>query len=229
LGQVLKLAASLLVLALFAGCAVVFDGSAPPATLKPAYTLAPPTPLFSPARTPPTVPATHGTPYTGADLRTLILASSGIPKSLTAPDIADAIAPHIWTYDGLPYQEVRIAASCDDDGIRCELTVEGIPGFAINRDNADGYLFTIHTNTGVIEDQPPQSTKGFPAEVVPELDGAVRAISADRIGQRSLRWVTWLAQPPGDAYLLHYAVDDSVMPDVDIVYDRVTGNVSIQP
>jgi hypothetical protein len=118
--------------------------------------------------------------------------------------VAEALAPHIWSYDGLPYRELTITASCDDDGRRCDLFAKGVPGFAPDRDTADSYTFSIAMDTGIVQDEDPQGLGGFPGALVPELDSDVRALIGDQIGDRSLLSVIWLRPPPEDAYQLRY-------------------------
>jgi hypothetical protein len=213
------LLASILVTA----CAGELDGVAP-ATPKAPYTLAPPTPTFSPERT--AAPTGHKAPYSPDELYGWLARSPGVPDQLRTRVIAEAIASRIWSYDGLPYQELKISARCDDDGRRCDLFVKGVPGFAPDRDTADSYTFSITIGTGLVEDEGPQGLGGYPAELLPELDAEMRALMGDRIGDRSLLGVSWLLPPPDDGFRLRYGHGTELGEQQLLVrYDRAANEV----
>lgn len=207
-----------------AACAGELDGGRP-ATPKAPYTLAPPTPTLSPDRT--VAPSGHAPPYDADAIFAVVSSSNNLPSELRTHALAEALAPRIWTYDGQPYRSFAVSGSCDDDGRRCDLLVEGLPGFAPDPDTMDHYQFTISVATGVLDGGGTQAgLKGFPPELVPVIDRAVRALLGDQIGDRSLLAMSWLLPPPEDGYLLRYGSGDEEGDQQLLVrYDRAANKV----
>ena len=206
------------------GCAPGLGSPEP--TLKPSYTLAPPTPTISPIGT--AGPAAHSRPYGAGDL-TAALAdpANRLPPELRAEWLAPPLAEAVWTYDGKPYRELTIAGSCDEGAPRCDLHVGGLPSFAPDREAVDGYTFSVDLASQTIAPAGRPSLKGFPAELVPGLDATAR--SQDTLGQLDgmfLRNAVWTIPPPADAYALAYATgtlegDRGLL----VTVDRATGTV----
>jgi hypothetical protein len=222
-------AAQAVLVAVVVGCgSVAIDGAA---TGKPSYTAPPPTPTLAPARKPSTT--VHGTPYTADDLLEVLAASgSRVPALLrTGPitaAIADALAARLWTYDGEPYGELTLSASCDDDGLRCDLQAKGVPAFAADRDAADFYTFSVEVGTGVLTPAGEPALRGYPAELTPTLDAAARASLGDRLAGTSLLAAQWLAEPDTDAYLLRYGTgDEEADRQVIVRYDRAADTAEV--
>jgi hypothetical protein len=210
------------------GCGMDVAG---PATGKPPYTAAPPTPTLAPARRPAT--AAHGAPYTADAIRAALAASgSRVPAELrsdpVAGAIAEALAERISSYDGEPYGELTLSGSCDDDGLRCDVQAKGVPLFAADRDAADLYTFSVEVRTGVVAPAGEPALRGYPAELTPALDEAVRAALGDRLVGKSLIAAQWAPAPPADAYVLRYGTGDEEADQQLIVrYDRTANTATV--
>ncbi len=174
---------------------------------KASYTAAPPTPTLAPIRTPGA--AGHGKPYSSGDfIRVLEAAPQAFPDELRAPMLkrllAEAMAASIETYDGEPYRNIFVQGSCDEGGRqRCDVTVSGLPGFAISPDEQDTYRFEVRDgNVSVNGDA---QRRGFPVGLATELDATARRLAVNGLlDGRSLLSVEWSSAPPDDAYVLFY-------------------------
>lgn len=213
LADLVRRGALLWLVVLVGACAPLERTPAVP-TPKPPYTLAPATPVTSlePIRT--VGPAGHGRPYT-AEMMAVALreaASYGtFPSVLQTPWLAEVLADRIWTYDGLPYRELSIDGDCTESRPDwCDLSVNGLPGFAASRDEIDVYFFPdVRPAESFIEDFRPQSLGGFPSALVPELDALVRSLDTKgRLSVFDLRSVSWALPPPDDGYILNYRRGD---------------------
>lgn len=219
--QFLLLPASLL---LVAACGGELEGVVP-ATPKAPYTLAPPAPTWSPVGT--VAPSGHGQPYAADDVWAAMQTARNLPDELRTAELAEALAPRIWTYDGQPYARLWIGGECGEPPVRCEVEVVGLPGFALDIDRADNYFFEVRPAIGVLTQEGGQDgLAGFPREIVRPLDDAVRGLIDHRLGERQLIGVSWLLPPPDDGYLLRYGFDD-ILGEGQIVvgYDRGTNEV----
>jgi hypothetical protein len=220
---------STLIVAAVAGCGSIATNGPP--TGKPSYTAPQATPTLAPARKP--ASTVHGTPYDADDVLAALGASgSRVPPVLrdgqVAAAIADALSARIWTYDGEPYRELTLSGSCDDDGLRCDLQAKGVPAFAIDRDAADFYTFSVEVGTGVLMPAGEPALRGYPAELTPTLDAGARASLADRLAGLSLLAAQWLPEPATDAYLLRYGTgDEEADQQVIVRLDRATDTADV--
>ena len=214
-------------------CACGPLGVADPATGKASYTAAPPTPTLDPGREP--ASAGHGTPYSADDVGdALAAAGSRLPVELRSgavqTSIAAALAARISTYDAQPYRDLVVSGSCDDDGARCDLQVKGVPAFASDRDTADFYTFSVDVETGVLTPAGDPALRGFPPDLVPELDASVRSLLSDRLTGKTLLAAQWAPAPPPDTYLLRYGTgDEEADRQVVVQYDRATNTAVVVP
>lgn len=221
--------AATVIVAAIAGCgSIATDG---PLTGKPSYTAPQATPTLAPARKPATT--VHGTPYDAKDVLAVLGASgSRVPAVLrsgpVAAAIGDALAARIWTYDGEPYRELTLSASCDDDGLRCDIQAKGVPAFAMDRDAADFYTFSVEVGTGVLMPAGEPALRGHPSDLAPTLDAGARASLGDRLAGLSLLAVQWLPEPATDAYLLRYGTgDEEADQQVIVRYDRTADTAAV--
>ena len=196
---------ALLALVAVAGCSIVSLPS-PPLTPKPTYTAAPPTPTLSPIAT--AGPADHRRPYDAAAILAVLQdVPQTFPAQLRTPEmaqaIADALSAGIWTYDGRPYRELAIRASCGEGGpLRCDLSASGLPASAPTRDAEDAYWWEV-TGSGLFR-QAGRGLRGYPAALDAELDELARSLDQGRLEGLSLLSVEWALPPPDDGYVLRY-------------------------
>jgi len=178
-------------------------------TPKAPYTQAPPTPELVAIAT--VAPTGHGRPYSpemiAAELQDV---QFGLAPELQSPFIAAALADRIWTYDGRPYREMWFSGSCDEAGAgRCELSVQGLPDYAPTRESEDYYHFEVDLRSGAVRLAALPGGKGFPAELIPEIDGLVRSLDTEgRLEGLTLSYVLWAFPPPDDAFIVRYETGD---------------------
>lgn len=187
--------------AIVAACGpLVNDQSAAP--IKASYTLAPPTPTLSPQGT--AGPDGPGQPYAAGDIQPFLeRAPIGFPDELRTPFVAAAVADRVWSYDGRPYRDVLFGGSCESE--ICEFSVTGLPTFAPTHDASDTWFLRLDRRTGLISTHGAPSLKGFPPELVPELDSLARSLDVDgRLTDLALLGAQWSIPPPGDAFQLRY-------------------------
>ena len=193
----------------------------PPATLKPTYTMPPPTPTLSPLAT--VGPTGHGRPYTATEMAVALRQDVpyNYPPQLQADWVARALADLVWTYDGRPYRELGIHASCGEPPIRCDLTVQGLPAFAPNWDWSDSYWFEVNMTSGLFAPAGPPSLKGFPPELVPESDALARSLDTEgRLEGVQLKYVAWALPPPDRGFRLIYGPEKySLDPGFEVLLD----------
>jgi hypothetical protein len=178
-------------------------------------------------------PPAHGRPYTAEDIGSAIQrVENRLPDRLRADWLAPRLADAIWTFDGQRYRELAISGSCDDNAPRCDLHLSGLPAFALNREEVDGYTFNIDLTSQQVELAGRPSLKGFPAAAIPMLDSQVRALDElDQLRDMTLRYVTWAIPPPSDAYVLSYATGTQEGDRrLFVLFDRGAGEViSVTP
>ncbi|HSW41001.1 MAG TPA: hypothetical protein VLM76_00630 [Patescibacteria group bacterium] len=191
----------------------------PPATLKPTYTMPPPTPTLSPLAT--VGPTGHGRPYTATEMAVALREDVpyNFPPQLQADWVARALADLVWTYDARPYRELGIHGSCDEPPIRCNLTVQGLPAFAPSWEESDSYWFEVRPTSGTFTPAGPPSLQGFPPELVPELDALARSLDTEgRLEAMALRAVAWALPPPDRGFRLVYGPEKySLDPGYDVL------------
>jgi len=193
-----------IVAAALSACAPTPNGSPDPYFTKAPYTLAPPTPTLSAQAT--VGPTGAGQPYT-ADLIQPYLNNAPIsfPNELRVTPVAEAIADRIWTFDGRPYRDVVIGGSCE--GSLCEVSVTGLPAFSSTPDEADFYALTVDRGSGLFSDAGEPLLRGFPTDLVPQLDAIARAAdSAGRLRDLALLGSSWRIPPPNRAFTLEYGM-----------------------
>jgi len=82
--------------------------------------------------------------------------------------------------------------------------------------------------TGVLAPAGEPALRGYPAELTPTLDAAVRASLGGRLAEKSLLAAQWLPGPAPDAYLLRYGTgDEEADQQVVVRYDRTADSASI--
>jgi len=178
-------------------------------TPKAPYTQAPATPELVAIAT--VAPTGHGRPYTpemiAAELQDV---QYGLAAELRSPFIAASLADRIWTYDGRPYRELSFSGSCDEAGVgRCELTVQGLPDYAPTRESEDYYHFDVDLRSGAVTLAALPGGKGFPAELIPEIDALARSLDTEGLlRDLSLSYVFWAFPPPDDAFIVRYETGD---------------------
>ena len=193
---------------LVSGCSLGLT-SPPPATPKSSYTMAPPTPTLSPIAT--VAPTGHGRPYTAEQMAIELQdVAYNFPPQLQATWVARALADLIWTYDGRPYRDLGIHASCDEPPIRCDLSVEGLPAFAPSWDWSDSYTFEVNMTSGVFTPAGLPSLHGFPPELAPGLDTLARSLDTQgRLkDEPPTSKIAWAVPPPDDAFNLFSGGED---------------------
>jgi hypothetical protein len=134
--------------------------------------------------------------------------------------IASTLATSIWTYDGLPYRELWVQGSCNEDGaLQCEVTVSGLPGFVASRDNEDTWMFEL--KSGIVRPPSLPQLRGFPADLDGRLDGLARSlVKGDLLDGLSLLGVEWMLPPPDDGYVLRYGTGGEEGPRVVVAVDQ---------
>jgi len=222
---------------LVAGCStgLVLPIPTPGPTVKLPYTAAPPTPTLSPLST--AAGHLHGAPYTPDDIAAALAnVPSAFARELRTPDwtraISDALSVGIWSYDGRPYRELRLQASCDEGSglLRCDLSASGLPAFAPTRDYKDWYWFEIRN--GFVRTTSTPDLRGYPPELQAPLDKIARAQDTDgRLKGLSLLSMAWKLAPPDDGYVLRYSDgNEELGTTLFVTIDRTTGRVlSIAP
>lgn len=192
-----------------AGCSPSLLALEPAVTEKPFYTAAPPTPTLSPLST--VAPTGHGRPYTASDIAAAFAdVPAALPDQLRTPQmtsiLAEAIASAVETYDGRPYREIDVQASCaQGGGRRCDDTVSGIPAFASTHDEQDTYWF-LSDDSGIREHSE-ALLRGFPVALSVQFDLMARSLDADGVlADITLLSAEWLQSPPADAYQLRYGL-----------------------
>ncbi len=178
---------------------------------KEPYTQEPPTPTLSVLAT--VAPSGHGRPYTAADMAALLGAAaarpSGFAGELNTPPLvetmAGVLAGDVYTYDGTPYQRVVITARCDTPPSRCDLFLEGVPGFTDDPHDQDGYIWTVYPATARVI-LTSHGLSGFPTALTASLDALAQSLDIDgQYKDRYLMGVQWELAPPDDAYVLRYS------------------------
>ncbi len=177
---------------------------------KEPYTQEPPTPTLSVLAT--VAPSGHGRPYSANDmaaiLRDAAARPSGFAGALATPQLlatlAGVLADQVYTYDGTPYQRVTITARCDAPPVRCDLFLEGVPGFTDDPHAQDGYIWTVYPATAQVT-MTSHGLSGFPTALTASLDALAQSLDVDaRYKDRYLLGVQWELAPPDDAYVLRY-------------------------
>jgi hypothetical protein len=197
-------------LVLLAACAPLERTPAEPTPKRPFPVV---TPIASPEPIRTVAPTGHGRPYT-AEMIAVALRETvpyNFPSVLQTPWLAEVLADRIWTYDGLPYRELLIYGHCTESRPDwCELSVQGLPGFATSRDETDLYFFPdVRPAEGLVKDFRFNALHGFPATLVPELDALVRSLDTKgRLSGFELRGASWALPPPDDGYILTYRRGD---------------------
>ncbi len=178
---------------------------------KEPYTQEPPTPTLSVVAT--VAPSGHGRPYSANDmaaiLRDAAARPSGFASELNTPQLLDTIAgvlaDDVYTYDGTPYQQVSVGATCDTPPVRCDLFLSGVPGFTDDPHAQDGYIWTVYPATAQVI-MTSHGLSGYPAALTAGLDALARSLDVDgRYKDRYLVQVAWELAPPDDAYVLRYS------------------------
>jgi hypothetical protein len=215
--------ALLCLLVLLAACAPIERTPAEPTPKRPFLVV---TPIASPEPIRTVAPSGHGRPYT-ADMIAVALRETvpyNFPSVLQAPWLAEVLADRIWTYDGLPYWKLSIHGNCTEPRPDwCELTVQGLPGFATSRDEIDVYFFPEVRPFGrFVKESRQVALHGFPSTLVPELDALVRSLDTKgRLKVFELRGASWALPPPDDGYILTYRRGDlEAATLVDVTVDR---------
>ncbi len=229
----LAVAALLVAPLVVAGCAL-FPTTPAPATPKPTYTMPPPTPTWSPVAT--VAPTGHGRPYTAEEIAVALRENVGytFPPQLQEPWVARALAELIWTYDGRPYQRLWMSGDCGDRPAageppvtHCSLSVQGLPTFAPTTEWSDSYTFEVDLASGVFTRSGVLGLRGFPPDLVPDLDRLARSLDAEgRLNAMDLRYISWALPPPDDAFHLRYqfgGLEDAIILIVtlDRAYARI--------
>ena len=214
-----------------AGCSegLVLPFSTPGSTPKAPYSAPPPTPTLSPIAS--AAGHSHGAPYTPDDITaTLANVPDSFARELLTPEwipvLADALATGIWSYDGRPYRELRLQASCDEGGrLRCDVSASGLPAFAPTRDYKDWYWFEVRD--GLIRATSEPDLRGYPPELEHPLDEIARSQDVEgRLKGLSLLSMAWALPPPDDAYILRYSDgNEEGGATLFVTIDRATGQV----
>ncbi|HEX2756204.1 MAG TPA: hypothetical protein VHM48_12105 [Candidatus Limnocylindrales bacterium] len=206
-----RAAASIVALGLVvAACgSMVVGPTADPPLVKAPYTLAPPTPTLRVLAT--VGPGGPGKPYTADDILAILRAApAGDPAEMRTPQIAAAIADRVWTFDGRPYQRLLVGGRCD--GGMCEISAEGMPAFGATDDLADDWFWRMDLRTGLVSDNGEPRLRGFPPELVPELDALARSLDTDgTFSALPLIRVEWTVPPPVGAFVLRYGTGTQEM------------------
>lgn len=205
--RVVRLPTRILVLAVLAGsvgaCSPI--SPVPPtatpsaATVKPSYTLAPPTPSLSAVGSP--APGPPVRPYATADIHGLFVdAGPGFPAELRTEATAEALANVIWSFDGRPFRTVWLTGSCESG--RCEVS-------------------------GIYSQPSPPYLRGFPPQLVDGLDRQAKALDVrGEFRDKPLLGVEWQIPPPDDAFLLRYGNGNEEQdPTIRVILARRDGRL----
>lgn len=219
----MRRSALLCLLVLLAACAPLERTPAEPTPKRPFPVV---TPIRSPEPIRTVAPTGHGRPYT-AEMFAVVLrerVSYNFPSVLQTPWLAEVLADRIWTYDGFPYRELLIDGHCTESRpYWCELSVQGLPGFATSRDETDVYFFPdVRPAEGFIKESRQVALGGLPSTLVPELDALVRSLDTEgRLNVFALVAASWALPPPDDGYILTYRRGDlEAATLIDVTVDR---------
>jgi hypothetical protein len=124
-----------------------------------------------------------------------------IPTDLVNERIAFDIAQAIWSWNGDPYQQITIDASC---GRGCDLIVAGVPIF--ESAGNDHYLFKVNVpgkaDDFSIGDRP--ALAGYPADLVPELEALARSSASSQLDGLFLMVSSWFPPPRDGQFVLRF-------------------------
>jgi hypothetical protein len=162
-----------------------------------------PPPTTATATAPPSVDLAPdaGRPYDGDDILVAMRESrrpGGVPDELETDAIAAAVAEHIYTFDGEPWSEIVAGGSCGPE--TCTLEVGGTPDAALGEDL---YAFSVTPSTGAVE-LVSADLRGFPADMLEELDLMVRRDLDDPGSVVELLSASWLPPPDDGVFELAY-------------------------
>jgi len=181
----------------------------------------------APEATPPVAIDAPGRPYDADDILALMADSrrpGGVPSELQTPEIAAAIAEHVWTIGGKPWAVASIGGSCGSQA--CDLEVGGAPGGLAGEDL---YLFRIDPATGSVE-LIQSVLLGLGPDTVEALDRLVRDRYDGDLDGFGLATVRWLPPPDDGRFVLAYrSGGEEGSPALDLVFDLATGEVSEMP
>jgi hypothetical protein len=171
----------------------------------------------------PGVMPTAGQPYDAAALLTAMRDSTrpgGVPDELETDAVAAALADHLWTWDGRPWETISVGGACGP--AECSLEVAGsAEGMA----GADLYLFSVDPATGEVTAEPPD-LHGYPTALDAVLDAMARAAAADEIGDLAYTSARWLPPPQEGRYWLAYRTGgEEGAPGLDLLLDAGTGAI----
>lgn len=165
-----------------------------------------------------------GQPYTAADILEAMRTSprpDGVPEQLQTDAIAAAIADAIWTFDGQPWDDVVVDASCGE--ATCQVDVAGTRAGA---DGEDLWTFTVTPadETVTVETA---ALRAVPPAAVESLDGLVRGLldpaELDGMALTSAAW----EPPPGEGRftLAYRSGGEEGSCGLDLVVDPAAGEI----
>ena len=145
-----------------------------------------------------------GRPYSGPDILAFLTEATPdrVPHELVRPEVADALAEQVWTFDGRPYRAVAVGADCD--AIACHLSLQGAPATDNPEARNDAYRFDVDPDSLVVTPQQ-SDLAALPAELNPQLDAMARAaVPAERLHGLAYVSATWLPPPEFGRFELTY-------------------------
>ena len=175
------------------------------------------------ATTDPSSAAAAGQPYDSAAMLSAMRDSTrpgGVPDELETGAIAAAVAGHVWTWDGQPWETLSVGGACGPAA--CDLDVAGSTDA---RAGADLYTFTVDPAGG---DVTLQSTDlhGYPAALDAELDQMARAEAGNELDDLAFVAARWLPPPDqGRFWLVYRTGGEEGAPGVDLLLDTATGAI----
>jgi hypothetical protein len=226
-----RVVAALLTLAVVSGCGAA-DGPQPTGAIPASsashaadsHVATPTTTPAEPTRTP-GVAVDPGQPYDAPAILAAMRSSrrpGGVPGQLQTDAVADAVASQIWTFDGRPWPQMSIGASCGPSS--CTLDVGGTPSGAVGEDLYVMHVTPSNGSVDVVE----ASLHGLTQELVDRLDRLARAAwDGGELDGLVLASTGWQVPPDDSEFVLSYrSGGEEGAPAVDLVLDLESGTAT---
>jgi hypothetical protein len=143
-----------------------------------------------------------GQPYDAADILEAMSTSprpDGVAEELQTNAIAAAIAAEIWTFDGMPWDEMVVGGTCG-----AQTCVVEVSGSREGVEGDDAWTFAVDPATETVS-VGATDLRALPGEVADELDTLARSLVVNEaLETMELSNLAWLPPPGTDRFAMSY-------------------------